>query len=140
MRAKHKRGVSRRRILQSAGGVIAAAALPSPAASATARQGTTGGAGTDVFAVGITGTISDFASGIDKIRIDGNAYPFSDVGATGNFAPGDERFHAAAGATTAHDATDRMIYNTSTGDLYYDSDGTGSAFRVLVATLQGQPM
>ncbi|MET0743603.1 MAG: calcium-binding protein, partial [Microvirga sp.] len=41
-------------------------------------------------------------------------------------------FHTGA---AAHDADDHLIYNRSTGALYYDSDGTGAAKQVLLATL-----
>src|SRR6185369_10855944 len=54
-----------------------------------------------------------------------------------DLAAGDERFYAAAGATAAHDATDRIIFNTSTGDLYYDADGTGSATAQRIAAVTG---
>jgi len=43
----------------------------------------------------------------------------------GNFAAGDARFYSAAGAVTGHDANDRVVYNTTTGNLYYDADGSG---------------
>ena len=40
------------------------------------------------------------------------------------------------GANAAHDATDRVIYNTSTGQLWYDADGSGAAAALPVATLR----
>ena len=99
----------------------------------------TGGAGADRFAMDGIGesTITDFASGTDKLRLDGNR--FANVGASGNFAAGDERFYAAAGANAAHDASDRLIYDTSSGNLFYDADGTGADLADFIGRLQGAP-
>jgi len=98
-----------------------------------------GGAGNDVFVFREMGTanadrISDWASGADKLQLDDSA--FTAIGALGNFAAGDGRFWAAAGATAGHDANDRVIFNSSTGSLYYDADGSGSGAAQLIATVQ----
>ena len=37
--------------------------------------------------------------------------------------------------TTAVDASDRIIYNDDTGDLFFDRDGTGAAAKVQFAEL-----
>jgi Ca2+-binding RTX toxin-like protein len=81
--------------------------------------------------------VTDMSRNWDDIRLDANA--FSDLGATGRFAAGDARFFSGAGATAAHDANDRVVYDTSTGNLYYDHDGSGGDAAQLVATLQGAP-
>ena len=38
-------------------------------------------------------------------------------------------------ATAAHDADDSIIYNRSTGALFYDKDGTGAISAVQIATI-----
>src|SRR3954468_23239142 len=57
----------------------------------------------------------------DSIQLDAAA--FTNIGASGRFSSGDVRFYAAPGATSGHDADDRIVYNTSTGQLFYDADG-----------------
>jgi Ca2+-binding RTX toxin-like protein len=100
-----------------------------------------GGAGNDTFIFREMGTanadrVGDFTSGGDKLQLDDSA--FTAIGATGNFAAGDGRFWASS-AGTAHDANDRVLYNTSTGQLYYDADGNGGGAAQLVATLTTIP-
>src|SRR5262249_47638487 len=68
--------------------------------------------------------VTDFAPGTDHIRLDVLAMPA--LGATGSFAAGDARFFAGAGASGGHDADDRIVYDSSTGNLYYDADGNGA--------------
>jgi len=116
------------------------------AASDTLDGGTgndtlTGGAGADVFAyfrdpgAANADVITDFDS--DTIQLDGSG--FGNAGVSGRFVDEDGRFYAAPGATESHDADDRVIYDISTGRLYYDSDGNGSGAAQLFATLQGAP-
>jgi Ca2+-binding RTX toxin-like protein len=101
-----------------------------------------GGSGADAFVFREMGSanadrIGDFTPGSDKVHLDDAA--FSAIGAAGNFAVGDARFWSAAGATSGHDSNDRVIYNSSTGSLYYDADGSGSGAAQLIATLTGLP-
>jgi serralysin len=109
----------------------------------TGNDTLTGGAGLDSFvfaeAPGSANAdrITDFVSASDKVLLDDAFH--SNIGAVGNFSAGDGRFYAAAGATAGHDANDRVIYNTSTGSLYYDADGSGAGAAQLIATLTGNP-
>jgi trimeric autotransporter adhesin len=102
-----------------------------------------GGAGSDQYvfstapAAGNADTLIGFASGADRIVLDGSVH--LGLGANGAFAAGDARFAAGAGLTSGQDASDRVIYNTTTGQLFYDADGNGAGSAVLIATLQAAP-
>src|SRR5712671_4289962 len=103
----------------------------------------TGGLGADSFIFNQTpgaanaDQITDFTSGTDNIRLDGSV--MTQMGASGSFSAADGRFFAAPGAAAGHDADDRVIYNTTTGQLWYDADGNGAGAAQLIATLQGAP-
>ena len=82
-------------------------------------------------------TLANFDTNWDALRFDSSA--FTALGGPGHFAANDARFYAAPGAAGGHDADDRFVYNTSTGQLYYDADGSGAGDAQLVATVQGAP-
>lgn len=48
-------------------------------------------------------------------------------------------FYKGAGTTVAHDGNDRIVYNTTNGNVYYDADGAGGLQGKLFATLTGSP-
>jgi len=99
------------------------------------------GADTFVFSVAAGSAnadwISVFQSGSDEIAFQNSV--FTRLGAEGDWASGDGRFYAAAGASAAQDASDRLVYDTESGALYYDADGSGGAGALIVATLEGAP-
>ena len=101
-----------------------------------------GGAGNDSFVFREMGTanadhVNDFVTAVDKLDFDHAA--FAAMGATGNFAAGDARFYAAAGAAAGHDADDRLVYDTTTGNLWYDADGNGAGAAQLAAIVDNHP-
>ncbi|SFK34612.1 Carboxypeptidase regulatory-like domain-containing protein [Nitrosomonas aestuarii] len=84
----------------------------------------TGGPGRDYFIfdapfIGAVDTITDFKHAYDKIMLDDSVFDNLDLGRlrASDFTTG----------TEARDATDMIIYNAQTGELYYDSDATGAA-------------
>ena len=81
--------------------------------------------------------VNDFVSDIDLIRLD--ARVMTALGASGEMSFGDARFFAAAGASSGQDADDRVVYDTITGQLWYDADGSGSGASQLIARLAGAP-
>lgn len=100
-----------------------------------------GGAGTDfliggpnndsfVFVGGIDGggvdRILDFSPAYDTIRLDDAT--FAGIGPRGWLSA--EMFHTGA---AAHDADDRVVYDSRSGELFYDADGTGAAAQVKFA-------
>ena len=93
-----------------------------------------GGADTFAFTTALGGgnvdAILDFLSGTDKIALDDAL--FGGIGAPGSF-----NANAFFAGTAAHDTDDRIIYNSATGQLFYDADGSGSGAQVLFATFAG---
>jgi Ca2+-binding RTX toxin-like protein len=95
-----------------------------------------GGSGNDSFVFGSTlkGTtnvddISDFSVAADTVNLDNNVFTTLPLG---NLAA-DAFFIGAA----AQDAEDRIIYNSATGALLYDKDGSGGSAAIQFATLDG---
>lgn len=98
----------------------------------------TGGVGTDAFVFNTTlnsssnvDTISDFSVADDTIWLE-NAV-FKSLTKTGALAS--SAFFASA-AGFAHDSNDRIIYETDTGNLYYDSNGSAAGGRIMFAHLK----
>ena len=93
-----------------------------------------GGSGADRFIVPRFGpdvvTIEDFdAAENDSIQLgSGTNSPVQAVQ--------DNQFRAGAGVNSATTASERVLYDTTTGQLFYDADGSGDAFDAIhVATL-----
>ena len=78
-------------------------------------------------------TITDFVSGTDRIYLTSDA--FATLSKSTDLA---SAFVSGDGAT-AVDSSNRLIYDTSTGILYYDADGSGSDSAVQFALLTGAP-
>jgi Ca2+-binding RTX toxin-like protein len=72
--------------------------------------------------------IFDFDTVDDKILLSGGI--FTEAGAPGTLAS--SKFFVG---TTAHDSSDRIIYNSGTGALLYDPDGSGATGGTQFATL-----
>lgn len=99
----------------------------------------TGGAGADHFVFSSepntstnVDTVTDFTSSAgDWIVLD--ATVFKAFRSEGTLT--EAQFYTAAGANKAHDANDRVIYDSKSGALYYDADGLGDDRAVQVAIL-----
>ena len=95
----------------------------------------TGGAGNDKFLFNTTlnaatnvDTITDMTAGVDLIRLD-DAF-FAGIGAVGVLNA--DAFHIGAAAA---DAEDRIIYNSATGQLFFDSNGNAAGGSTQFANL-----
>ena len=95
-----------------------------------------GRGGADIFAFttalggGNVDQIADFLSGTDKIGLDDAV--FAGIGTPGSF-----NANAFVAGSAALDADDRIVYNSATGQLFYDADGNGAGAQVLFATFAG---
>ena len=97
----------------------------------------TGGSGLDTFVfesvlAGNIDTVADFSAANDTIQLDQSI--FAAITTLGTLSA-----TALFTGTAAHDADDRIIYNAATGNLFYDSDGTGANAAVQFAHLNGAP-
>ena len=99
----------------------------------------TGGSGADYFVFNVKpnassnlDTVTDFQPGADELQF--SKAIFTALGSKTGELSGD-KFWSGATAVSAHDSTDRIIYNTTTGALYYDADGIGGAAAVQVAII-----
>ncbi|MCW5662829.1 MAG: peptidoglycan DD-metalloendopeptidase family protein [Piscinibacter sp.] len=93
-----------------------------------------GGTGVDVFrftatlsATGNVDRLSDFVASDDAIQLENSI--FIAIGAAGALSAGAFRAGSRAG-----DANDRVIYDGTTGQLFYDADGSGAGLQILFAT------
>jgi Ca2+-binding RTX toxin-like protein len=97
----------------------------------------TGGEGRDRFRFDAANEggdlITDFLASDDQIQVKASGFG---GGLIAGSAIRVDQFTLGMGAL---DASDRFIYDTSTGDLFFDLDGNGSQTQVLVATLMGAP-
>ena len=100
----------------------------------------TGGADADLFVFNVAAsatnrdTVTDFISGTDVLRFD-NAV-FTTIGVDGAL---NAAAFVAGDITGGQDAGDRIVYNTTTGALYYDADGSGASVALQVAMLTDLP-
>lgn len=103
-----------------------------------------GGQGNDVFvfdtklsATTNADWIDDFISGQDSIRLSKKIFAKLSIGTLSD----DDLLITRLDEDEADfgESDERFIYDQTTGDLYFDSDGAGSAVAVLFVTLTGQP-
>jgi Ca2+-binding RTX toxin-like protein len=73
-------------------------------------------------------TITDFSVKYDSIHLAQSV--FTKAGSKGSL-----KGKAFWSGDSAHDRSDRVIYNEDTGYLYYDPDGTGSASQKAIAKI-----
>ena len=107
-------------------------------AGAAGNDTLTGGTGADVFLFDTTlngstnrDSVTDFVARTDKIQLDDDI--FSSL--TGGVALTSAQFLSGAGVISALTSDHRVIYNTTTGALYYDADGLNGEAAVQFAVL-----
>lgn len=102
----------------------------------------TGGAGADAFifntalnAASNVDHITDFTGGRDTILLENGI--FTKLSTIGPLNPA--AFVSGAGLIAGQDADDRIVYDTSSGQLYYDTNGSAAGGATHFATLDGSP-
>ena len=101
----------------------------------------TGGKGADQFLFdrapgeADADVIVDFSTKDDFIALDADMF----IGLTAGAKLLSDQFAKGEGLSAALDANDRIIYDTATGNLYFDADGVGGVDAVLFAKLETSP-
>jgi Ca2+-binding RTX toxin-like protein len=102
----------------------------------------TGGNGNDTFLFSTTpntstnrDTITDFTSAVDKLTF--SRAVFGGFGTQTALTSG--QFASGANLTAANTTSQRFIYDTSSGILRFDSDGSGATASIEVAVLSNNP-
>jgi Ca2+-binding RTX toxin-like protein len=110
----------------------------------------TGGSGQDIFLLNTTlnatsnrDTITDFSHSDDTIQLSKSV--MTGLGAFGELSI--DHFKVTSGVGlgtiitgyTAIDSTDRIIYNQTSGALFYDRDGSGNSAAVQIAIIGNLP-
>jgi hypothetical protein len=110
------------------------------------RDKLTGGCGEDAFVFDTTpdhsfDTIRDFRHGEDQIRLDHKAFTAfkAQTELPGQTAMGELSADMFCIGRAAQDESNRIIYDPTTGKLFYDVDGTGPTAAVRFATLHNKP-
>ncbi len=103
----------------------------------------TGGSGADSFlfdtapnATSNLDTITDFNPVDDTVSLENGI--FTALTTTG--ALNAANFRSGAGFITAADTNDYLIYNTTTGALYYDANGSATGAAIQIATFTTRPL
>jgi Ca2+-binding RTX toxin-like protein len=100
----------------------------------------TGGTGLDTFrfSSALSGsnidTLLDFNVVDDRLQLENSV--FVKLTTTGVLS---SSFFRASTTGTASDTNDYVLYETDTGKLFYDADGSGAGVKVWVATLSTMP-
>jgi Ca2+-binding RTX toxin-like protein len=99
-----------------------------------------GGAGNDTFIFNSTlnatsnrDTITDFSHSDDTIQLSKSV--MTALGALGTLSVDDFKF-----STQTLDSSDRIIYNQTSGALFYDTDGSGGSAALQIALLSSLPV
>jgi serralysin len=128
-------GIGNDKLFGEAGNDVLAGDIGNDTLAGGANNDTlTGGTGFDNFLFDTAASfipvnvdrISDFQSVFDTIQLDDAIYTAIGSTVTAN------EFRLGTGAG---DADDRIIYNSNTGNLFYDADGTGVGFQVNFANV-----
>ena len=80
-------------------------------------------------------SILDFSVVSDTLQLENSV--FTQLTTTGTLSASNFRADATGNAV---DSNDYIVYETDTGKLFYDADGSGAGTKLLIATLTANPV